>query len=298
MRPHINEFLEYLAQHKRYSKHSIRAYKEDLVHFHAFMQRHYDNAEWGYTQPELADMRSWLVARQKEGKGVRSHARALSALRSFYSWLNQQYKIENTAIHMVRTPKLPRTLPKAVSAMQSLQAMESIGTIQEEPWLAARDEALLALLYGCGLRISEALSLRWGAVEEQSEWLRIEGKGGKERQVPLLRVVREAVLEYEALCPYGGEAGAPLFYGSKGKELQAGVFRRQLQKLRSLLGLPESASPHAFRHSFATHLLAEGADLRSIQELLGHASLKATQHYTQVDTAKLLEGYRHAFSEV
>lgn len=288
----IEEYLDHLGSARGYSAHTLKAYEGDLQHFAGFLGEPPEREVLEGTT--LSEFRRWLSQRMEEGKSPRSNARALSALRGFYKWAG----CENTAIQRLRGPKGAKPLPKPVSAVQSLQAMQHIGDLQEEPWLAARDEALLGLLYGAGLRISEALSLKRGDVTADAEWLRIEGKGKKERLVPLLAVVREAILDYQAQCPMLGDKGSGLFLGKQGKPLQAPVFRRQLQQLRRQLGLPETATPHAFRHSFATHLLAEGADLRSIQELLGHASLAATQHYTAVDTARLLEGYRQAFDEV
>ncbi len=288
----LQEYLDYLQHQRGYSHHTLLAYQNDLTHFVGFLQGELSHKI--LEKQTLSDFRAWLAQRMNEEKSVRSNARALSSLRGFYKFL----ECENTAILRVRSPKQPRPLPKPVSAKQSLEAMNEIADLQAEPWLGLRDEALLALLYGCGLRISEALALKRGEVTQKAEWLRVDGKGKKERLVPLLSVVRKAILAYEAAIPYTGDKGSPLFLGAQGKPLQAPVFRRQLQKLRGQIGLPETATPHAFRHSFATHLLAEGADLRSIQELLGHASLKATQHYTAVDTARLLEGYRTAFAKI
>jgi len=288
----IAEYLAHLQTQRGYSAHTILAYENDLRHFAAYLD---EPLSMGLLEDlPLPAFRGWLAERAGEGKTPRSNARALSALRGFYKWL----ECDNAAISRLRSPKKPKPLPKPVSALQSLQAVEQIGELQGEAWLAARDEALLALLYGCGLRISEALSLKRGDVTAQSDWLKVKGKGNKERLVPLLTLVRDAVLHYESLLPFALKKGALIFVGAQGKPLQAPVFRRQLQKLRGQIGLPETATPHAFRHSFATHLLAEGADLRSIQELLGHASLAATQHYTAVDTARLLEGYRSAFAEI
>lgn len=288
----IQEYLDYLQHQRGYSNHTLLAYQNDLTHFAGFLDEELSIKI--LQKQSLGDFRAWLAQRMAEGKSARSNARAVSSLRGFYKFL----ECENTAILRVRSPKQPRPLPKPVSAKQSLEAMQEIAQLQSEAWLGSRDEALLALLYGCGLRISEALSLKRGDVSAKAEWLRVQGKGRKERLVPLLPIVREAVLAYESAIPYAGDKGSQLFLGKRGKPLSAPVFRRQLQKLRDMIGLPETATPHAFRHSFATHLLAEGADLRSIQELLGHASLAATQHYTAVDTTRLLEGYRKAFEEI
>lgn len=202
----------------------------------------------------------------------------------------------HSAIFHVRMPKLSKPLPKALSADQSMQAVMGIGTLHEEPWVAQRDTALLMLIYGCGLRISEALSLRVGDLPPAGSSLRIHGKGNKERVVPLLAIVRDAIDTYLGLCPHHNPRNpkADIFVGVKGGTLQPAIFQKQLRHLRSWLGLPESATPHAFRHSFATHLLATGGDLRDIQELLGHESLSTTQRYTHVDSERLLAAYRDA----
>lgn len=288
----VEQYGEYLRESRGYSPHTIIAYANDLDDFSLFHAAPLTPSL--LERQTLHDFRAWLAHRLQNGKSARSNARAISTLRGLYQWA----KIENPAIQRLRSPKQAKPLPKPVSAIQSLQAMEEIAQLQTESWLGLRDEALLAVLYGCGLRISEALNLKRGEITPDAEWLRVEGKGKKERLVPLLTIVRTALMHYEVAIPYAGDKGSPLFLGKQGRPLQAPVFRRQLQKLRRQIGLPESASPHAFRHSFATHLLAEGADLRSIQELLGHASLAATQHYTAVDTARLLEGYRKAFENI
>ena len=288
----LEEYIDYLRNQRGYSEHTIKAYENDITHFSKFQGNNltYSNLEY----ISLSEFRHWLAARVEEGKSARSNARAISSLRSFYKWLD----CDNIAILQLRSPKKPPSIPKTVSSMQSLQAVEQIGELQSEQWLSSRDEALLALLYGAGLRISEALSLKFDDVIEDSQWIVINGKGSRERLIPLLEVVRAAILQYKQLVPYRLDKDSQLFVGSMGKSLQAPVFRRQLKKLRAMIGLPESATPHAFRHSFATHLLSEGVDLRSIQELLGHASLAATQHYTTVDTAHLLEGYRKSFAKI
>jgi integrase/recombinase XerC len=194
----------------------------------------------------------------------------------------------------IRSPKQPKSLPKPLTAKQALQVVEIDAQMNEEPWIAARDAAVLSLLYGCGLRISEALNLAPADFEGQPTSLRITGKGGKTRLVPLLGVVHEAVATYQKLCPYDLPADAPLFRGARGGKLQQGMIQREMQRMRSALGLPESATPHALRHSFATHLLSGGGDLRTIQELLGHASLSTTQVYTGIDSVRLMDVYDRA----
>lgn len=289
-------WLDYLGKRRHYAAHTLTAYAGDVRHFLAFVQ------EYEGQKPELSLLaglplvafRAWIAARVAEGKNATSNARAVSSLRHFYRYLLKEYKLENTAALTLRAPKRQAPLPKAVTVPESLQAMDEIQLLHPEPWIGLRDRALLGLLYGAGLRISEALSLTRASLHTQ-DYLRIRGKGNKERLVPLLPAVLRAVEDYLAVCPYGqGDAESPLFYGLRGKTLQPAVFQRQLQHLRRLIGLPETTTPHAFRHSFATHLLAAGGDLRSIQELLGHASLSTTQRYTKVDTARLLQAYQQA----
>jgi integrase/recombinase XerC len=221
-----------------------------------------------------------------EDKCAATNARAVASLRSFYRYLQRHYGIENPAALTLRAPRRSPPLPKAVSVKESLAAVQMIADYQQEPWVGLRDRTLLGLLYGAGLRISEALNLTRGDLA--GETLRIRGKGNKERLVPLLPAVKNALEEYLAACPWQSEI---VFYGLRGKRLQPAVFSKQLRILRNAIGLPESTTPHAFRHSFATHLLAEGGDLRSIQELLGHSSLTTTQRYTKVDTERLLSAY-------
>ncbi|MCY1242150.1 Tyrosine recombinase XerC [compost metagenome] len=194
----------------------------------------------------------------------------------------------------MRSPKQPKSLPKPLTDREALNVVTSEAQLAEEPWIAARNAAVLTLLYGCGLRISEALGLTSGDFAGTPSSLRIIGKGGKTRLVPLIQAAREAVAAYIKLCPYQPPADEPLFRGARGAKLQPAIIQREMQKLRGALGLPDTATPHALRHSFATHLLAGGGDLRTIQELLGHASLSTTQVYTGVDSARLLEIYDRA----
>lgn len=290
------EWLEHLKKRRGYAAHTLTAYNGDLRHFFAFLQEYEGEAPTleNLAALPLSTFRAWLSARMQEDKNAATNARAVSSLRTFYRYLLKEHAVDNTAALTLRAPKRQTPIPKAVTVQESLNAMEEIQILHPEPWVGMRDRALLALLYGAGLRIHEALNLT-RVMLQTPDHLRILGKGQKERLVPLLPSVLRAVEEYLAVCPYGkGEKDAPIFYGLRGKKLQPAVFQRQLQVLRRLIGLPESATPHAFRHSFATHLLAAGGDLRSIQELLGHASLATTQRYTKVDTARLLEAYQQA----
>ena len=240
------------------------------------------------------DLRGFLAHRRKEGAGARSLGRHLAGLRSFLRHLERKGLVNAAGASAIRSPKQPKSLPKPLSGRQALAVVAVDTQMNEEPWIAARDAAVLSLLYGCGLRISEALGLTPETFHAKTTSLRVTGKGGKTRLVPLLPVVMEAVETYYGLCPYHLEPGAPLFRGARGGPLQPAIIQREMQKLRSALGLPDTATPHALRHSFATHLLGSGGDLRTIQELLGHASLSTTQIYTGVDSARLLDIYDRA----
>lgn len=288
-------WLHWLMKVRQVSAHTLEAYRHDVLGFFDFLQHYRGETVTleGLAGLEIRDFRAWLANLRKQGRAATSTARSLSSLRAFYRYLMREYAIEHSALFSVRSPKRPAALPKALTADQSFTAVDAVEALQEEGWIARRDIALLLLLYGCGLRISEALGLTRGQIEA-AEQLVIRGKGNKERLVPLLPVVKEAVLDYIAHCPYPLEPDAPLFLGARGKALQPAVFQRQIQKLRRLYGLPEHTTPHAFRHSFATHILSAGADLRSIQELLGHASLSTTQRYTHVDSQRLLDAYKSA----
>ncbi len=297
----LRGWLKEMSAVRRASKHSIEAYLHDVSGFLAFLLQHNGH---GLGLSELAaleerDIRSWLAYRAGRGYKKSSNARALSAVRTFFKYLNTHAGITNLAALQVPTPKLDKPLPKAPSMAQATAAMDGLTVETRVPWIAARDHALAMLLYGCGLRISEALALTLGNLDGSIESLRILGKGKKERQVPLLPIVRTAITDYLAQSPYHEAAfkrpaSFPLFVGARGLALQPAVFQRTLQHLRRAYGLPESLTPHALRHAFATHLLGNGADLRDIQELLGHESLSTTQRYTHVDTARLMEAYNAA----
>ena len=243
---------------------------------------------------KTSDFRAWLARQATAGRQRSTIANALSVVRGFFRWLERNGYGANHAIRAVRSPKIPHAVPKALSIGEAADTVASAGDLAADSmndWLALRDIAMLTLLYGAGLRIAEALSLqRRDAPKGDS--ITVTGKGNKERLVPILPVVREAIDAYVAACPWPLEPESPLFLGARGGPLRARVVQRQMQKLRGLLGLPDTATPHALRHSFATHLLAMGGDLRAIQELLGHASLSTTQRYTEVDAGRLLEEYR------
>jgi len=289
------DFLGSLANERQYSVHTIAAYRRDLESFFAFAQDHL-GAPLSLANAEtlaVADFRSYLSKRRGEGVSGASLGRTLSALRSFFRYLEKNDLATNQAVHSVKRSKIPHAVPKPLSTEAALASIGTVETLDVAPWVAARDTALLTLLYGCGLRISEALGLQRGDAPLR-EAMRIVGKGNKERVVPVLPVVTEALDAYLALCPFAMPSDGPLFVGVRGKRLNAGVVQRQMRQVRIALGLPDTATPHALRHSFATHLLSSGGDLRSIQELLGHASLSTTQRYTEVDTDQLQRVYRQA----
>ena len=284
----MNAFLDYAAREKRLADNTIEAYRGDLSEFFGFLHTHLGGAPGmrDFADLQARDIRAFLAHRRRDGLSDASIARLLSAIKSLFAWLDRAHGVDNPEIAFLRGPKRPARLPRPVSETAAVDIIETAESLQDEPWIAARDVAALTLLYGAGLRISEALELP-GNVASAPDVLRIKGKGGKVRLVPLIPAVRAAMADYAKLCPYTMSETSPFFYGARGKQLQPAVLRRQVQILRGALGLPETATPHALRHSFATHLLAHGADLRSIQTLLGHASLSTTQVYTGVEAGHL-----------
>jgi integrase/recombinase XerC len=284
----IRDFLNHLKGERRVSSHTLDGYGRDLATFCAFLGPHLGQL------PDLAaleglavsDIRAFLAMRQGQGIARTSVARQLSALRSFFKFLIGRGRLTNAVMAGVRTPRLPKTAPKALTVTEAADGLAAIADISEEPWIGQRDLALMTLLYGCGLRLGEALALT-RAQAPTDDALRVKGKGNKERIVPVLPIVREAVGDYLAACPHPLDGNGPLFVGARGGALNPGVVQRQVRRLRVALALPETTTPHALRHSFATHLLRSGGDLRAIQELLGHASLSTTQRYTEVDAARL-----------
>jgi len=290
----ITAWQEWMRHGKRASNHTLISYHTDLRHFLEFLSQHLGGrVSFKHLEKlEAKDFRAWLANRSGEFEAT-STARALSTIKSFYRYLEKQSHAKNDAILHIRGPKLKKSIPKAVSEEQSTQALGIIGTQHEEEWVNKRDLALLVLIYGCGLRISEALSLRYRDIPQHDN-LRILGKGNKERMVPVLPAVKDAIADYVSACPYPFSENSPLFLGQRGKALDPAIFQLQVRKVRRALGLSDTVTPHAFRHSFATHLLSAGGDLRSIQELLGHASLSTTQRYTHVDKTRLMNAYKNA----
>ncbi len=290
-------WLAWLSGEKRFSPHTVTSYATDLAQFLNFQAAHHGEAAnlKRLSQITTADFRAWLAQRAGEGVQRASNARAVSTIRGFFRWLTKAGLAENTAATLLRRPKVPKSLPRALTAGEAQETIQTVGALSDEPWIEHRDVAVLLLLYGCGLRIGEALSLtRDTAPTTGQETMVITGKGNKQRMVPLLPVVTEAVDRYLRACPFPLAPDDALFRGVRGGPLSAGIIQKRIQTLRGLLGLPSSATPHALRHSFATHLLAGGGDLRAIQELLGHASLSTTQRYTDVDVESLLATYDQA----
>lgn len=296
----VQGWLDFLKTERRLSEHTLAAYGRDISQFFAFMFDHLggppDLTALGTLKP--ADFRAFLAGRRNGGASSRTLARTLSALRSLFRFWDKTGTLKNMGLDGVRTPKLPHAIPKPlnVPSARRMVTQDTGAPLTGADWVRARDSAVMILLYGSGLRISEALGLerKHAPLGEHDEVLRITGKGGKTRIVPVLPVAREALKRYLVLCPYVLEPDGPLFVGVKGARLGARAIQLQMQRLRAALNLPESATPHALRHSFATHLLSAGGDLRTIQELLGHASLSTTQIYTEVDRDHLLKQYQKA----
>lgn len=287
-------WLSALKHERRASPNTLRAYGDDVSRFLGFQRGHLGGSvsEGALAKLRPADIRAFIAARRGEGLGAGGVQRALAAIRSFYKFLAREGILENAAPRAVRTPRIKRGLPRPLSETDAARAIEEAGEHNVE-WIGARDTALLTLLYGAGLRVSEALSLKRGDVP-LGEALTILGKGRKERMVPVLSVVREAIGDYAGKIPFIGAPSAPLFLSRRGNAMSAREAQALMQKLRGRLGLSDRATPHALRHSFATHLLQGGGDLRSVQELLGHASLSTTQTYTAVDMRQLMETYQKA----
>jgi integrase/recombinase XerC len=277
------------------TENTIVAYRADVLGFMAFLTQHNGDTQGlaPLARVTLSDMRAWMAHERGRGVAARSLARSLSVVKSFYRWLAAREGFEPTAVLSTRAPKFQPKLPRPLSAPAASDMIDQIGLQARDPWVAARDTAVVTLLYGCGLRISEALSLQ-GRDAPLPPVLRITGKGGKQRIVPVLDIARDAVAAYLRLCPHDQTADMPLFRAVRGGPLAPRAIQKVVEQTRLQLGLPATATPHALRHSFATHLMAAGGDLRCIQELLGHASLSTTQAYTAVDAAQLMAVYDRA----
>lgn len=302
----LADWHDWLSSERRLSPNTLDAYSRDLAGFLAFLAGHLGGpaglADLAALKP--ADFRAWLARRAAPGAGAggtglkrTSTGRALSTVRGFFRWLARMGLVDNPAAQAVKSPKLPKAVPKALTAGESDTVLATAAELSDTAWIGHRDVALLTLLYGCGLRLGEALAVTRGQAPTPANGFKtlvVTGKGNKQRLVPVLPAVAAAIGAYLAACPWPGRPGDPLFVGVRGGGLSPRIAQLQMQKLRLLLDLPEAATPHALRHSFATHLLAGGGDLRTIQELLGHASLSTTQRYTDVDSTRLLSVYDSA----
>jgi integrase/recombinase XerC len=293
----VERWRRHLGGERRMAAKTVEAYTRDVGQFLSFLTMHLGGS------PKLADMkaltttdiRAFMAARRNDGAGSRTLARGIAGIRSLVRFLEKGGEANGAALRAIRPPRQKRSLPKPLGVLAASDVIDAENSLDDEPWIAARNAAVLALLYGAGLRISEALAIRRGkAPPWREETLRIRGKGGKERLVPVLPAVAKAIDDYLRRCPYTVAPDAPLFLGARGGPLNPRLVQRAMEKMRSVLGLPATATPHALRHSFATHLLANGGDLRAIQELLGHASLSTTQIYTGVDTERLMAVYEKA----
>ncbi len=283
------EFLDYLAGERRAAAKTVSTYGRDLAEFIGFLTVHFgaepDDAALAALRP--VDLRAYLAKVASGGAGPATRAKKLSAIRGFFAWLSSRHNIECAALALVGRPRLKRRLPRALDEAGARRVVAEIGMTASSPALAARDRALMALLYGAGVRINEALSLNIGDIPAPGHALLVTGKGNKQRIVPMLPAVHQALAAWMRLHPAPSRE-SPVFLGARGKRLNAAIAQKALREFRRLNGLPEHTTPHALRHSFATHLLSSGADLRSIQELLGHASLSSTQIYADADTAQLM----------
>lgn len=289
----LTRWYDYLRAEKNLSKHTLRAYRTDVIGFIDFLMNHHGQAVSlnDLSDASLRDFRAWMSRRAMDGAGAATRARSLSGVKNFLSWLDKQGVMHNPAIKTVRTPKQPKKLPRPLSDRQAFLILDAVD--DDPSWVSLRDRALFTMLYGCGLRIDEALSLNLADLPRDG-FMTVRGKGRKERQVPVLDQVIRVLERYRAACPFAETPTRPLFLGERGKRLHQGVAQKALRDLRGVLGLPETATPHALRHSFATHLLQNGANLREIQELLGHASLSTTQRYTDVNAEELIKIYNAA----
>ena len=293
----IAQFINYLIQTKNYSVHTASAYEMDIRDFIKFYTN-FNGADIFINDMSRADtitFRAWLADRQRRQLAHKSTARALSSLRGFYKFLAKNYKVKNDAIGLISSPKVPRKLSKAIEVSDVQHMHTAIKELDaSEPWIAARDWALVVLIFGCGLRISEALSITNADITNRTDSLRILGKGGKERIVPVLPAVVDAIEKYTKLRPFGSAPEDNLFRSVRGLPMSPRMAEKVIERLRHYLQLPDYVTPHALRHTFATALLAGGADLRSLQELLGHSSLSTTQLYTKVNMAEIMNIYENA----
>ena len=295
LRAALSQWLAQLAALQGVAANTVDAYRRDVARYLKFLSAHHGGASGtaAVTAASQSDLRAWMAEERSRGLSARSLARALSAVKGFTAWAAERNGADATTVLSARAPKFRCKLPRPLSEDGATEILTEIGADAREDWIAARDTAIATLLYGLGLRISEALALT-GADHPLPPTLRITGKGGKTRLVPVMPAAAQAIAAYVTLCPFDLAAEAPLFRGARGGPVNPRLIQAAMERARLRLGLPGTATPHALRHSFATHLLSAGGDLRAIQELLGHASLSTTQAYTAVDAARLMEVYEKA----
>lgn len=288
----VEDWQRWIIDERKSSVHTLSAYSRDLAAFLEFLNNHLRKPVELNDLNKLVveDFRKFLEHRINDGISHSSIARNMSTLRNFFRFLDKTGRVSNATIKVVRSPKPETPIPKPISIEDSLDVIKAASELSDTLWISKRDVAVFTLLYGCGLRIDEALSLN-NVDKPDGDVMTVTGKGNKQRIVPVLPIVCDAIKVYIDACPFSEQPDEPLFVGARGGRLNAGVVQRQMRKIRDQLGLPNTATPHALRHSFATHLLGAGGDLRTIQELLGHSSLSTTQRYTSVDAKRLLEVY-------
>ncbi|MEM8833017.1 MAG: tyrosine recombinase XerC [Pseudomonadota bacterium] len=288
----LQDWQRWLKVEKNVSKHTLRAYCSDVTTFIEFLSHHHGKelSVVSISDARISDFRSWLSRKAVDGASNASRARSLSGIKNFLNWMDKQGIAHNAAVHVLRSPKIPRKLPKALVENQAFRLLDDMPA---DTWIEKRNRALFTVLYGCGLRIDEALQLDIKDLPRDG-FVTVTGKGNKERLVPFLKKIDGHLNDYRESCPFAETKDRPLFMGEKGKRLLQGVAQKAMRDLRKQLDLPETLTPHALRHSFATHLLQNGANLREIQELLGHASLSTTQIYTDVNFDDLKKVYDKA----
>ena len=298
---HINEikqkWIEFLKSERRVSNNTIESYERDVDFFLHFLKNTANIKEINSNTLETIDIstfRSFITTLARQNKSNVSIARNISALKNFFKFMQQNEIANNQSIQILHSPKIPKKLSKSINSIDIMKLLDCFNEIIKDKWQAKRDIALFTLIYGCGLRISEALSLNYTDINDNDDVIKIKGKGNKERIVPILPIIKEKINDYLKIAPFNFRTHDPLFRGSRGARLTARVAERDIETARNYIGLPKTTTPHSLRHSFATHLLANGTDLRTIQELLGHSSLSTTQLYTKVDMGQIIENYKKA----
>lgn len=295
LRKIIKKWQDWLTIQRNYSNNTTQSYLNDIETFFNYISKNVISIK-DLEELTIRDFRNFFSARARKKISKATIARQESAIKNLFKYLNENNIIKNTAIFQISSPKLPKLLPKAIEVDLTFDIIDEAKKNCKEPWIGLRDTAIFILLYGCGLRISEALSLNLEDINN-TDFIKIKGKGNKERYVPTLPIIISSIKKYIKACPYKLKPKDALFLGARGERLKPRIIQRKLQQIRTTLNLPDSTTPHALRHSFATHLLAQGSDLRSIQELLGHSSLSSTQRYTEVDIVKIKNEYKKAFPE-